>query len=364
MTQVDIIVIGAGIAGLICAQQLRRAGYSVVVVEKSRGVGGRAATRRVGEDRVDHGLRYLEPTGETVGKLITAMGSDLQLWTDRIYQFRSGEFQALPMQGCYICPQGMNGVGKFLATDLDIWFGRRVESITPQDNGCWFLDLAITADNYPETPKDIAAKGVVVAIPAPQALMLLESPGAQIPADMIAQIRSLNYDPSLAVMAGYSEDKWAALDNRNPLWKGVEFPEGDRLEWVSLDSSRRQNPKTPILVFHSTPKFARQYLDVTDLETPGRMLLQTASDRLFSWLNSPEWMQVHRWRYAFCQESLSTPCITTITPLPLVGAGDWCSPKSIDGVLQSGMAAADWVNSQLQKRPLPGQKIWQLLAAN
>ena len=35
----DIAVIGAGIAGLVCAQQLSQAGYSVVVVEKSRGLG-------------------------------------------------------------------------------------------------------------------------------------------------------------------------------------------------------------------------------------------------------------------------------------------------------------------------------------
>ena len=43
----DIAVIGAGIAGLVCAQQLSQAGYSVVVVEKSRGLGGRLATRRL-----------------------------------------------------------------------------------------------------------------------------------------------------------------------------------------------------------------------------------------------------------------------------------------------------------------------------
>lgn len=47
----DVAVIGAGMAGLICAQQLQRAGYSVVMLEKSRGVGGRMATRRVSDTR-------------------------------------------------------------------------------------------------------------------------------------------------------------------------------------------------------------------------------------------------------------------------------------------------------------------------
>jgi renalase len=39
--------VGAGLAGLICAQKLQRAGYQVAVLEKSRGLGGRLATRRV-----------------------------------------------------------------------------------------------------------------------------------------------------------------------------------------------------------------------------------------------------------------------------------------------------------------------------
>src|SRR6478672_4303562 len=43
----DVAVIGAGISGISCAQQLRQVGYRVVVVEKSRGLGGRMATRRV-----------------------------------------------------------------------------------------------------------------------------------------------------------------------------------------------------------------------------------------------------------------------------------------------------------------------------
>lgn len=42
MVNIAPTVIGAGISGLVCAQQLALAGYSVLVVEKSRGLGGRA----------------------------------------------------------------------------------------------------------------------------------------------------------------------------------------------------------------------------------------------------------------------------------------------------------------------------------
>ncbi|MEM6868917.1 MAG: FAD-dependent oxidoreductase, partial [Cyanobacteria bacterium P01_C01_bin.121] len=59
----DIAIIGAGLAGLECGRRLKAAGYQVCVLDKSRGLGGRMATRRVVTNqreniRVDHGLRY------------------------------------------------------------------------------------------------------------------------------------------------------------------------------------------------------------------------------------------------------------------------------------------------------------------
>ena len=42
-----IAVVGAGIAGLLLARALKARGKDVVVLEKSRGFGGRLATKRV-----------------------------------------------------------------------------------------------------------------------------------------------------------------------------------------------------------------------------------------------------------------------------------------------------------------------------
>ncbi|MFM8721078.1 MAG: FAD-dependent oxidoreductase, partial [Chthoniobacterales bacterium] len=60
----DTIVIGAGLAGLAAAGRLRKAGQDVLVLEKSRGLGGRAATRRWDGLPVDHGAQFFTARSE------------------------------------------------------------------------------------------------------------------------------------------------------------------------------------------------------------------------------------------------------------------------------------------------------------
>ena len=56
----------AGMAGLACAQELLRADAKVTVFVRSRGPGGRLATRRHGDLAFDHGLS-LDEAAEKLG---------------------------------------------------------------------------------------------------------------------------------------------------------------------------------------------------------------------------------------------------------------------------------------------------------
>lgn len=344
--QFDVAIIGAGVAGLTCAQSLQKAGYTVVILEKSRGVGGRVATRQIDDYRIDHGARYLEPVGENVQDLIQLMQqqNSLKLWTETLYELKDNQLKpALNQFPKYIAADGMNSVGKFLAEDLEIWFNRRVINLSKAQNKTWHLSLEQTHHTAKDKPLAVEAKLVVLAVPAPQALTLLEPLEHQLSSDFINPIRSIEYDACITVMAGYSDEQKSAFEQRKIDWKAVVFPEDSILDWVGLDSSKRQSAQFPAVVIHSSAEFAKQHLDTVDLEAVGQQLIQTAATHLMSELNQFEWMKVHRWRYAFCRQSLPNYYLKTNTPLPLLCIGDWCGGQQIDGALASGNTASSWI---------------------
>ena len=53
-----VAVVGAGMAGVAAARTLLQAGHRVTLIEKSRGFGGRMATRRTEFGGFDHGAQY------------------------------------------------------------------------------------------------------------------------------------------------------------------------------------------------------------------------------------------------------------------------------------------------------------------
>ncbi len=59
MREPDVLIVGAGLAGLACALHLQAAGISVVVLEASGGIGGRIRTNRVDGFQLDRGFQML-----------------------------------------------------------------------------------------------------------------------------------------------------------------------------------------------------------------------------------------------------------------------------------------------------------------
>jgi renalase len=265
---IDVAVIGAGISGLVCAQQLSLAGYSVLVVEKSRGLGGRVATRRLFDTRADHGTCYLKPKGELLKRFIELLCQRqiLEVWTDTVHELQPHSSVPNPQSSVpnprYTAPFGMSAIAKFLVPGLEILLNQRAIAIAPTPEKKWQLTL----ENSNET---ITATSVVFSIPAPQAFMLLEALGENIlGATFLNTLRSVKFSPCLSAIAGYPSTLQSQIE-----WKSVSFIQDEYLAWIGLDSSKRSNPQQPVFVLQSSATFAQDQDQTQDLQPAAEFML-------------------------------------------------------------------------------------------
>jgi renalase len=331
----DVVVIGAGLAGSICAKKLANKDYKILILEKSRGVGGRAATRRIEGFPVDHGLQYLKIQPDPAPELAELLQQlcDRQIiesWHGNVYELNTEKsLQATPPAIRYIAPEGMTAIAKYLCQDLQVRQQCLVKAIAPEENRQWRVSYESVGGNL----NSVRAKAVVITIPAPQSLPILQASNS-IPANFLSQINTVEYSRCIAVMAEYSQN----CDL--PSWQAVKVIDDSDLAWIALDSNKRKTPEQPIFVLHSTDRFARDNFDNQDLNSVAQKLLNSAAKSLLPWLDRPEKFQVHRWRYALTANALPVSCLSTSKPLPLVGCGDWCGGKFAESAFLSGIASA------------------------
>jgi len=342
-TVTDVAIVGAGLAGITCGQALRRSGYSVVILEKSRGLGGRVATRRLVDTCADHGTKFVEPQGSHTQQLIEQLGDRqlLQPWTAPVWTVdAAGTLTPMEPQPRYVAPEGMTAIAKFLADGLDIRRQQRVLGIAPTDAQTWELTTEATE------PLTIHARNLVLAIPAPQAVPLLEPLVAQgLPMEVLETVRGVTFDPCITAIATYPADQaaaWHPVGALQPLQHPV-------LRWVSRESQKRSMPGHEVCVLHSTPALAAQHIDAPTLEAAGAAMLQ-AGAAWFPGMEHPQPLQLHRWRYGFARSPhapLNLPPHAK-TPIPLVITGDWCLGSNLEAAFEAGTRAASvlekWLN--------------------
>ena len=96
-----VAVIGAGMTGITCARALYVAGYDVTVFEKSRGLGGRMATRRVGKTlTIDHGAQFITARSDAFKSFMqrACKAGTAEIWQPRLGEDEEAVLEALMMQ--------------------------------------------------------------------------------------------------------------------------------------------------------------------------------------------------------------------------------------------------------------------------
>lgn len=329
--QIDVLVVGAGLAGLAAARDLAAAGRRVRVLEKSRGVSGRAATKRLALDgrtvRADHGAQYFTARGERFTAWLPELlaAGVAREWSLGFPRLGPGGLERRePGHPRYACPDGMSALGKALATDggYEVLTGRLATSLA-RSSGAWRVTDDCGAVHE--------APSLVLNLPAPQALALA---GPVLPPEALTALKQVTFEPCWAVVAGLEE-------RPEPGWVGLEI-EHPVLAWAALDHTKRAPGAEPVLVLHASGDWSREHLELAP-EGVLEPILAAGREVLGSWAGRVKLAAAHRWRYARPLEVHPEPVLPAGS---LVMCGDWCAGPRVEGALESGWAAAEYLSGQ------------------
>lgn len=318
MAQPDVVIVGAGMAGLTAARSLQRRGLRCVVLDKGRAVGGRMATRTIDGRRFDHGAQHFSARDPAFAAEVAAW---LAAGVARVWLRTPSRTE--PERGVeprHVGAGGMRRIPEHLAAGLDIRTGVTVDRLDADRERV----IALASGS-------VVASGAmaVVTPPLPQAEALLAASRLAAPPETAA----VEYDGCLAVLAG--------LHGPSGLDDGHAAPDGGPVAWLADNHHKGASPD-PAVTIHSTPAFAAAHLEAPP-DAWARELCAAAAPLLASEIGDAVG---HRWRFSMPHSTLETGWVE-VPGAPVLLAGEAFAGARVEGAYLSGRRAADEVASRL-----------------
>ncbi len=373
---VRVAVVGAGLAGIACAAGLHQGGLSVSLFDKSRGVGGRMATRRLTESpeipevalALDHGATLFgarTPRFRAVLARAEAAGA-VARWTPRVHSQRPGTGPAT----VWTATPDMPALARHLRADLPLHLRHTVQRLQRTAAG-WMLHMAEGGQAGPFDQ-------VVLALPPAQAAALLGGHHE----GWAETLRQVRMQPCWTLMAASADVDWP--------WDAAE-PDRGPLAWVVRDDRKpgRQVPAgTATWVAQASAEWSAAHLEDSP-EAVTRALCEALAallpDRVAGGVagsaarptaggggtsaagrRGPKWLHatVHRWRYALPAVASAAPSavVQTRTNAPsapecwwdahlgLGVCGDFLVGADVEAAWRSGDELADTLAAGLDSQ--------------
>ncbi|MDH3226318.1 MAG: FAD-dependent oxidoreductase [Thermoleophilia bacterium] len=313
-------VIGAGLSGLVAARDLVASGLEVTIFEKSRGLGGRIATRRVDSTVIDDGVPALWSSGPLAELAAGLDEAPLEI------SLPVGDSSGAPSSGPrpLAYPGGLTRLPKQLAEGLDV---RRLVRVSVMRASGDAIELGDEQGNGQG-----AFDGVVISAPAPQAADLLATLDSE--RARAGMLGAIAYEPAVIYIAGL-------VLPAHPPWFGVRGLGDGALSWLGVESAKgRPAPggRVPVTA-HLNATLSAELFDATDAEI-AEVVRPRLVEALGQAASDPAWSQVKRWRY-----SVPTSRVPFVDANPagsaIVVCGDAVADEpGLDAVLESGRRAA------------------------
>lgn len=321
----DVLVIGGGLAGLMAARALQAGGWRVVVLDKGKSVGGRLATRRIGEGQADSGAQFFTARAPRFREYV-----DRWLADDRIYQWSQGWSDGSAAVGPsdghsrYAAREGMSALADYLAAGLTVETGRSVTAARVDGAG-WQVSVAGEAADW-------RASGLVLTAPVPQALGILASGGVSLAAADQEALAFIRYAPCLCGI--FRVDGHSILPGPG----AIQRP-GEPLSWIADNKRKGISPAETVITVHASPDYSRELWEADDSTI--REALAAAVLPFLSTNSRIVETQIQRWDYALPTRLHPERTLVAANLPPLAFAGDAFNGPRIEGAFLSGLAAAE-----------------------
>lgn len=332
-------IIGAGVSGLAAAWELSRNGTPVVVMEKSRGVSGRAATRSHEACRFDHGANYFKLEDPRVTDLIRH-----QLPTDELISIE-GDVHVFDGEG-KIHPgdpslnavtkwnyrRGISTLGKLLEAGSPLARVIRSTRIVKIDGkpGAW-----ICTDEAGNAMGPF--KRLLITLPPPQAAELLAASTAT--QEFAPSLSDCAYHSQFTFVFGFQQK---VMSDRT-FHALLNLDRRHALSWLSFEEDKPGHVPEgeSAIIAQMSPDWSADQFD-EDRSSLEREVLAEVSSLLGQSLGSPAWSNSQRWKYAHPLAPLDPDFLAEAHRHGLDFAGDALMGKGRVGqALLTGLEAAD-----------------------
>ena len=310
-----VVVVGAGVAGLMAAQSLTKNGHDVVVVDKGRSPGGRLATRRINDATLDHGAQFFTVRDSLFETHVSEwIASGVVTEWCRGFDSTSQNNDGYPR---YRGVRGMTDIAKHLAQGLDIRYNTLAFSIVSGTTSKWQVNI--------DDGSAINADAIIITSPLPQTYALLVTADIELPDSMMRT----EYDRTICLLAVLNQSSAVVSPG------GLQNPD-ETFSFVA-DNAIKGISSAVALTLHANPQFSLEHWDAPPQDVHDLLLKQAKP-----WIGDATVVtsQVKKWR-------LATPL--TIWPERhwanemIVLAGDAFGGPKIEGAALSGLSAANYL---------------------
>lgn len=275
---VTVAIIGAGMCGATLSKILNNYA-NITVFEKSRGVGGRLATRRAEPYVFDHGAQYFTAKTFEFQSFIRPLLKErvIKVWEPIVAEISGNKIlrkyswpEDTPH---YVGVSSMNAVAKHFLKDSAVLLNNNIDQVVKKNNQWELYSSGACLGSY---------DWVISTAPAEQSRCLLGNhiePGFAFP----------NMQACYSMMLGYDKKPKVGFD--------VATIANKDISWISKNHTKPHRPDNFSLLVNSTNTWADKNLEI-EPETAINHLYSELSEIIDTKTTMPEHKAIHRWKYA------------------------------------------------------------------